>query len=395
MQTLNEHTDIDHDLRRLGEQLRQAASGRTPGTIRPRAEGYRLTALASVAVVVLAITVAMVNVYSRGTTPPPSAVPILQGPGWTVSAIETAMTGTTARRLVSLEDETFGLFEAAVPSPGGTEPGELPVEFTGYDPQSQSSQRLTPPPRPISDDDLIVTSASTGVLLLGSSRSDPFLQYTPESDTWSSLPVPPLPDNLVAQGALSETHLYVWGTVPNDPSQEPVFARYAVAEEEWEILDAGPLATRWYHAVAWTGGRIVVWGGTDALADQGSGASYNPDNGEWAPLPDGMVGRSHASLVTTVDGLLVLGGTQMSSPVSEVYELGQASNEWSVTDATAIVAGNDVRHIEEAVLRLSEPLPPLPTIGCPVDITVSGDVALASPIITGACGPQILEHRAQ
>jgi hypothetical protein len=68
-------------------------------------------------------------------------------------------------------------------------------------------------------------------------------------------------------------------------------AAYDPTADRWRRLPPAPLASRSWHAAAWTGREMLVWGGTRparagrsevALAD---GAAYQPATRSWRPIP--------------------------------------------------------------------------------------------------------------
>jgi hypothetical protein len=66
----------------------------------------------------------------------------------------------------------------------------------------------------------------------------------------------------------------------------PVVTAAALRSYRWSALPSAPIEPRSYPASAWTGDRLLVWGGQGA--DQtlyGDGASYDPATRSWTTLP--------------------------------------------------------------------------------------------------------------
>jgi hypothetical protein len=79
-------------------------------------------------------------------------------------------------------------------------------------------------------------------------------------------------------------------------------------------LPDAPIAPRWYHTAAWTGERMIVWGGTGCGEPTGQdecrdGASYDPKTDTWKRIADAPMGGYAHTLVWTGQELIVWGGT--------------------------------------------------------------------------------------
>lgn len=93
-----------------------------------------------------------------------------------------------------------------------------------------------------------------------------------------------------AGAAWTGSALLVWGG--EDTAGRRVLgdgARYFPTEDRWEPLPAaGAPSPRRYHAVVWTGDRLLVWGGSGGVIPDralGDGAAFDPSTGTWTPLP--------------------------------------------------------------------------------------------------------------
>lgn len=85
----------------------------------------------------------------------------------------------------------------------------------------------------------------------------------------------------------------------------------ALAAGTWQTLPDPPLAPRAGSVVAWTGSRLLVWGGAalSGTAGFGDGASYDPSAGTWSPLASSPLReRAQPVGVWTGSELVVVGG---------------------------------------------------------------------------------------
>jgi len=118
-----------------------------------------------------------------------------------------------------------------------------------------------------------------------------------------------------AGAAWTDRGLLIWGG--EDTASRRVLgdgARYLPAEDRWEPLpSAGAPSPRRLHATAWTGDRLLIWGGSGGVVPDvalGDGAALDPVAGTWTPLPSAGAPspRWAAHVAWTGRWLLVWGG---------------------------------------------------------------------------------------
>jgi N-acetylneuraminic acid mutarotase len=118
--------------------------------------------------------------------------------------------------------------------------------------------------------------------------------YNPATDTWRVLSVTGAPSwrDFYAV-AWTGTRMLIWGgeteTVQRQLQDLGDGAAYDPATDTWSPMSAqGAPSARGAYVVAWTGTRMLVWGGgnasTDYLAD---GAAYDPATDTWSPMHAG------------------------------------------------------------------------------------------------------------
>lgn len=143
--------------------------------------------------------------------------------------------------------------------------------------------------------------------------------YNPATERWRPLPDAPfqLTDKSIAVWTGTEL-LVVGGAVPTGPGTAEwtsQAAAYAPQRNLWRRLPPAPLRPRWNAFSAWTGTRLLVWGGAavvpgiEDVSILGDGASYDAAAGSWQPIsqsprPTGARGPS----VWTGDRWLLGGG---------------------------------------------------------------------------------------
>lgn len=138
--------------------------------------------------------------------------------------------------------------------------------------------------------------------------------YDPVTDSWT--PISPSPLQTVGGHVAVWTgeRMLVWGgSIGESPVADG--ASYDPVTDRWAVLSPSPLAARFDHGAVWTGDRMIVWGGFSgeqspsgrAYAD---GASYDPATDSWAMLPAApIVGRGSPVVVWTGGWMVVWGGS--------------------------------------------------------------------------------------
>ncbi|MEX1046993.1 MAG: hypothetical protein WD757_00885 [Actinomycetota bacterium] len=111
---------------------------------------------------------------------------------------------------------------------------------------------------------------------------------------WTRLPAPPEARSGAAT-AWTGSKLLVWGgyvyTGSSDKSPKNAGYVFDARSGSWASLPSSPLAARSSPAVAWTGSELLVWGGFDGTWSHGKpgtyrdGAAYDPKSDQWRMLP--------------------------------------------------------------------------------------------------------------
>ncbi|MFO0758197.1 MAG: hypothetical protein U0359_17000 [Byssovorax sp.] len=106
--------------------------------------------------------------------------------------------------------------------------------------------------------------------------------------------------------------MIIWGgEVKGSPSLTDTGGIYDPMTDTWTPTSTiGAPAARRAHVAAWTGSRMIVWGGFGTGGYQSSGGLYDPETDTWSPMSEAGAppGRTEAAAVWTGSELLVWGG---------------------------------------------------------------------------------------
>jgi hypothetical protein len=164
------------------------------------------------------------------------------------------------------------------------------------------------------------------------------------SGTWTAGAALPLAPRDV-HGVWSGTELLLWGGELWGPDGgRRTFlgdgAAYDPAADRWRPIAPSPLAERAGHAAVWTGGELLVWGGSGPVGYFADGAAYDPAADRWRPIaPSPLSPRAGASAVWTGEEALVLGGFDNAGPLGDVAAYHPARDAWRVLPFPEAIAG--------------------------------------------------------
>ncbi len=137
-------------------------------------------------------------------------------------------------------------------------------------------------------------------------------------DHWSQLPAAPIAFRTGGVVAWTGNRLVVWGGASNYRSDATLYAdgaSYDPATKEWTTLPTAPISARTQAGWVWTGSSLVVFGGYGSVDSSGNvaaladGAIYSPSTNSWRKLPAGPLSpRFNPELLWTGHEVLVIGG---------------------------------------------------------------------------------------
>ncbi len=170
--------------------------------------------------------------------------------------------------------------------------------------------------------------------------------YVPDEDRWEPMASggAPSPRDRSA-AAWTGDRLVVWGGRGPDGRSLGDGAAWIAAENRWETLSgvAAP-APRYEHAAVWTGREAIFWGGRGETGEAlRSGGRYDPGSDSWVPTADTSPaprGRRSFASVWTGEEFIVWGGRNQRTVLGDGAAWDPATAEW-------------------------RPLPPGPGVPCP------------------------------
>ena len=115
--------------------------------------------------------------------------------------------------------------------------------------------------------------------------------------------------------------LVVWGGQAGDVHEAAADgAAYDPAMDRWEVLPASPIAGRFGASAVWTGREVLFWGGQGQPGTLFSdGASYDPATRRWRVVPASPIGaRANHQAVWTGTEMVVWGGFGRCCPIDSV-----------------------------------------------------------------------------
>jgi hypothetical protein len=171
---------------------------------------------------------------------------------------------------------------------------------------------------------------------------------------WNKLPDPP-DVRAGSAAAWTGSKLLVWGgyLYTGFSDEEPLDDGYLLdpLTGNAEMVPPAPLAARAFPAVAWTGSELIVWGGWDlhnGFFDDG--AAYDPESGEWRALPRAPIEARMPFSVWTGSELLVWGSKWRDTRPIDGAAYDPAADSWrqiadaplELTDGTAVWTGKEM-----------------------------------------------------
>ena len=119
--------------------------------------------------------------------------------------------------------------------------------------------------------------------------------YDPAADTWRALPSQGAPTPRWVHTAIwTGSEMIIWGGLgcgverSGGPADCAGGARYKPASDTWlPVATLGAPTARSGHTAVWTGGEMIVWGGTSSNCSSSvcrDGAAYDPATDRWRPL---------------------------------------------------------------------------------------------------------------
>lgn len=230
----------------------------------------------------------------------------------------------------------------------GQAPGEV-VVVERFDPARGEAKAAAPSGLDMRADPAIVWTGTELLVIGGASqrRSTPTsAAYSPATDRWRALAEPPISIDDVAFAGTNGQNV-VW--TGKEAILWSVGLAFNPATNRWRTLPRLPEPPMTAVAV-WSGSRVVVWGGCPRSISQcddnregllTTGASLDPNGGEWTPLPPSPLSAgAHPSGQWTDAGLVIYAGARHDPrPDSAMAAvLSPGLDRWTVLPAPPLSA---------------------------------------------------------
>ena len=160
-------------------------------------------------------------------------------------------------------------------------------------------------------------------------------RYDPAADQWKAISLTGLSSDFFrgranAVGVWTGKEMLVWGGSCPESIVCGGGAAYDPAQDRWRTMSDlnGPPRGRERYAAIWTGTRMILWGGTEydlahppaILKDVGNGFTYDPGSDAWTPISSVGAPSARSGVVFAWTGtrMIIWGGTQQTQPDSGV-----------------------------------------------------------------------------
>lgn len=148
--------------------------------------------------------------------------------------------------------------------------------------------------------------------------------YNPIADYWTPISEDNAPDGRLRHTAIwTGEEMIVWGgESAGGGSTTNTGGRYNPETDSWQPLTAvGAPGPREMHSAVWTGSKMIIWGGCDAVycsTVYNDGALYDPDLDEWTPISvdQSVIARHFHQAVWTGSEMIVFGGSSSAEGMS-------------------------------------------------------------------------------
>jgi hypothetical protein len=164
--------------------------------------------------------------------------------------------------------------------------------------------------------------------------------YDPATDTWVKVTAEDAPSPRVEASAVwTGEKVLVFGGGPSGTQNGLASGgQYDPASGAWlPMAPPSPQTGRRLPVAAWTGSRMLIWGGESNGAPIAGGALYDPADDTWSDMSKGgdPSARSGAAWAFTGEKLLIFGGrVGGSGATSEGYVYDPASNTWATMSSS-------------------------------------------------------------
>ena len=166
--------------------------------------------------------------------------------------------------------------------------------------------------------------------------------YAPGLDQWASLGGISSPPSARsgATAVWTGDRLIVWGGQGAGgllgDGAELVFSISGLPLHWTALSGSGAPPPRQGHSAVWTGTKMIIWGGRNAIGPLADGAAYDPASGSWEPLPalNAPAARSDHAAVWTGQDMLIVAGTGAAGELAAAFSYTPSTARWSSLSAS-------------------------------------------------------------
>ncbi len=165
-------------------------------------------------------------------------------------------------------------------------------------------------------------------------------RYNPSTDSWTATTTTNAPSARAAHTAVwTGSEMIVWGGKSFDGTQHywNTGGRYNPNIDSWIATSTTNAPDgRYFHTAVWTGTEMIVWGGTEDIADFNTGGRYNPSTNSWTATTatNAPEARYSHMAVWTGSEMIVWGGGNISNVFNTGGKYNPSTDSWTAT-ATA------------------------------------------------------------
>jgi N-acetylneuraminic acid mutarotase len=202
--------------------------------------------------------------------------------------------------------------------------------------------------------------------------------YNPANNTWTAMPLANAPEaRNDARVQWTGSKLIVWGgrrPFPN-PAALNSGGVYDPTANTWTTMNTvNAPSPRGRESVAWTGSRLLVWGGLSETSDLANGALYDPVANSWSVMSSANAPSARFDATATVMGGIVVvygGASNSGQPVQPGGIYNPSNNIWiAISNSNAPAP------------RFQDPMNPTTVISAGNKLIVWGGMLASTPSST-------------
>ncbi len=205
-----------------------------------------------------------------------------------------------------------------------------------YDPHQNVWLPTRPAVAPVNRDGHTAVWTGNLMLIWGGFSQVPGFRYDPLMDEWDEMTVASAPPPRWDHTAVwTGNEMIVWGGQCSQSYQDSyctLNGRYDPVQDHWQpVSQNGEPSPRTRHVAAWTGSRMLIWGGdAGGTIGLGDGASYDPVSSTWSPISSAGAPSARVLPAGTWVGnrLLIWGGCSGHQCPSDGGLFDPESNTW-------------------------------------------------------------------